>query len=165
VAVLAVVRHVVVAMIVLAATPAQADDSLFNYSVGPVFGVRLSGSKLSGPDGHRGVVGIEGGLGFGPERINIGFEHRADHDAGYIEFDPWYIIGGTLGVAVDDENNASGVFGVWEGLPVAGFDNCPDGWHNRVTVAGGYRYTGVHELFVTVKAGRMNGNFCLGVND
>jgi hypothetical protein len=150
-------RLVVLAVVMIVAWPssARADDDLLNFTIGPVFALRLSG-----PEGSKGVIGIEGGVGYGPERINIGFEHRSDHDVGYVEFDPWYIIGGTLGVAINDENEASGVFGVWEGLPIAGFEGSCSGWHNIATIAGGYRYTGVHELFVTLKAGRMNGNVC-----
>jgi hypothetical protein len=136
------------------ARPARADNDLANYSIGPVFAIKLGGH------GDWPVLGLEAGAGYGPERINLGFEHRADHDAGYIELDPWYIVGGSLGFAVDDEGKTHGVGGVWEGVPIAGFDGGCSGWQNMVTLAGGYRYTGVHELFVTVKAGRIDGKPC-----
>jgi hypothetical protein len=149
-------RLVVLAVVLVAAfaSPARADGDLLNFSIGPVFAL-----KLSGP-GSSPVIGIEAGVGYGPERINLGFEHRSDHDAGYVELDPWYIIGGTLGIAIDDENKAHGVGGVWEGIPVAGFEGGCSGWQNMVTLAGGYRYTGVHELFLTLKAGRIDGKVC-----
>lgn len=152
-------RHVVLVVLLVAAfaSPVRAEDGdLLNFSIGPVVGL-----KLSGKGDHPFIVGFEGGVGYGPERINLGFEHRADHDAGYVELDPWYIVGGTIGVAIDDENVTHAVAGVWEGFPVAGLDggNCGD-WRSVVTLAGGYRYTGVHELFVTIKAGRIHGTLC-----
>ncbi|HUS28619.1 MAG TPA: hypothetical protein VMZ53_08920 [Kofleriaceae bacterium] len=151
-------RLVVLAVVLVAvfASPARADDGdLLNYSIGPVFGI-----KLSGP-GDWPVIGIEGGVGYGPERINVGFEHRSDHDVGYIELDPWYLIGASIGFTVNEKNETTGLFGLWEGLPLKGMDrgSCY-GWRNMVTIAGGYRYTGVHELFVTVKGGRIDGQLC-----
>ncbi|HTL32052.1 MAG TPA: hypothetical protein VL326_02940 [Kofleriaceae bacterium] len=146
----------VLALATLVALPsrAHADGDLLNYSIGPVFGI-----KLTGP-GDWPVIGLEAGVGYGPERINVGFEHRSDHDAGYIELDPWYIIGGSIGFAVDDENKAHGLAGLWEGVPVAGFDGGCNDWQNMTYIAGGYRYTGVHELFITIKAGRIDGSVC-----
>src|ERR1043165_1755440 len=138
------VMLVVLALGVLS-SPARADDGdLLNYSIGPLLGI-----KLSGP-GDWPIIGIEGGVGYGPERINVGFEHRSDHDAGYLEFDPWYIVGGSFGFAVDDENKTHGLAGIWEGVPVAAFNGGCNDWQNMVTLSGGYRYTGVHELFVTI---------------
>jgi len=151
-------RLVVIVVVLLAAfaSPARADDDLLNYTIGPVFAVRVGGHA----SGSAAIVGLEAGVGYGPERINIGFEHRSDHDAGYIEIDPWYLLGGSFGIAIDDTSKATAIGGVWEGLPIAGFGGNCSGWHNIATLAGGYRYTGVHELFVTIKAGRMDGNVC-----
>jgi hypothetical protein len=144
---------VLVGMIYACAMPrlAAADD-LANWLIGPVFGLRLDG-----PGG--GTIGLEGGYGFGPERLNLGFEYRAQKAFYYAEVDPWYILGGTLGVGVDEDGKSSPVLGVWEGLPLTTGGSC-SGWHNQVTIAGGYRYTGVHELYLTVKAGMMDGNVC-----
>ncbi len=133
---------------------ANAEDDLANWLIGPVLGIRVGGTT-----NNRLVIGIEGGVGYGPERINLGFEHRSDHDVGYIELDPWYIVGGSLGVAVNDEGEADPVLGLWEGVPLSDTGNCTD-WHDQLTIAGGYRYIGVHELYVTIKAGRMHGNIC-----
>ena len=51
------------------------------------------------------------------------------------------------------------VLGIWEGLPLDNHGGC-SGWHDQITISGGYRYTGVHELYLTIKAGMMNGNVC-----
>jgi hypothetical protein len=142
---------VVVLAIAAAPSPAHADDNLENWLIGPVLGVRLGG-------GGGAILGVEGGGGFGPERFNLGFEHRSDHDVYYAEIDPWYLIGGTIGVGVTDKGDAVPVLGLWEGFPLNG-GSCT-GWHDQLTISGGYRYTGVHELYVSVKAGRMQGEFC-----
>lgn len=144
---------VVVLALVVAAPPAHAGNNLASWLVGPVLGVRLGG----GPGSHL-VIGFEGGGGYGPERFNLGFEHREGKDVGYVEIDPWYIVGGTLGIGLDSDGKAVPVLGVWEGMPL---NSGPcDGWHDQLTISGGYRYTGVHEMYVTVKAGRMDGSFC-----
>jgi hypothetical protein len=145
-------------VLVLLSNVARADDGdLANVLVGPVIGVRLSGGE---PGSSPLVVGLEGGVGYGPERVNVGFEHRSDHDFTYVEFDPWYIVGGSFGFGVDDNGDTHGVVGVWEGLPIIGNNASCNGWHTSVTIAGGYRYTGVHELYLTAKAGQMRGNVC-----
>lgn len=139
---------------------ARAEDGdLTNFTIGPVLGVRIGGGD---PNTSPLIVGIEGGAGYGPERVNLGFEHRSDHDLAYVEFDPWYLLGGTFGFGVNEEGKVNGVIGFWEGVPVIGMGNdvpC-NGWHPTVVVSGGYRYTGVHELYASVKAGTMNGNIC-----
>jgi hypothetical protein len=139
-------------LLVLAIPQLAAADDGENYLIGPVLGLRLDGGGFA--------FGLEGGLGYGPERINFGFEHRADKMFYYGEVDPWYILGGTLGFGVDEDGKTWPVLGLWEGFPLN--DGPCDGWHNQLTLAGGYRYTGVHELYVTVKAGRMDGFPCLG---
>jgi hypothetical protein len=144
----------VVLAVALAPRSAAAGD-LENWLVGPVLGVRL-GSGAGSPL----VLGIEGGYGLGPERLNLGFEHRSEKLFFYGELDPWYLIGGSIGFGVDEDGNAHPVLGVWEGLPLSGTDAPCSGWHSQVTVSGGYRYTGVHELYVSIKAGAMNGTFC-----
>lgn len=139
------------------AAPARADrGDLRNALIGPVIGLRLSG-----PDGDAGVYGVEGGLGIGPERFNVGFVHRADRELYYVEFDPWLWVGGSLGLGVDSAGEPHGIVGLWEGFPVAGnaLHDCPTGFSSVVTLAGGIRYTGVVELYVTLKAG-VSESFC-----
>jgi len=142
---------------VMIAAGARADaDSLRNALIGPVFGLRLGGHA-----GPRGVIGVEGGVGVGPERINLGFEYRDDKLFWYGELDPWYLIGVSLGIGVDSDGEAHGVLGVWEGVPLVlpGCEVRGDDFGRAVTLSGGYRWTGVHELYVSMKAGQSQ-SFC-----
>ncbi|HUQ01489.1 MAG TPA: hypothetical protein VM261_03290 [Kofleriaceae bacterium] len=134
---------------------AHADED-WNWLVGPLVGVRLGGVK----DGSRAIYGIEGGAGLGPERLNVGITRRLDQTFAYVELDPWYLIGGTLGFGGELESGELfPVVGVWEGIPLKYPDCAGAGLHPAVTLAGGYRWTGVHELYVTMKAGRAP-DFC-----
>jgi len=142
------------ALVAAVPAPARADNDLHNFLIGPVFGVRLSGPS----GGDFGVLGVEGGIGWGPERINLGFVHRAGRELYYVELDPWLWLGGSFGLGVDSEGESHGIIGVWEGLPVAGrflhSHACPFGdYESAVTIAAGLRYTGVLELYATIKAG------------
>ncbi len=117
------------------------------------------------------MFGIEGGLGFGPERVNVGIEHRSGTSFSYIELDPWFLVGGSLGVGVDGQGAVQPVLGVWEGVPLELNRRCrPEGSSDSgsdsgkealLTFAVGYRYTGTHELYLAVKAG-ISGNLCSG---
>lgn len=153
---------VLAAVMATAPRPARADLDLRNALIGPLIGVRLGSAP-----GPRGVFGIEGGLGFGPERINVGIEHRSGTSFSYIELDPWFVVGGSLGVGVDGEGVVRPVLGAWEGVPLELNRRCgpdrqaQDAKEALLTFAVGYRYTGTHELYVTVKAG-ISGNLCSG---
>jgi len=143
-------------LVVLALTwsgTASAGDSLANWLFGPVFGVVL------GSHGG-GMVGIEGGGGWGPERFNLGFEHRGNIEMGYLEVDPWYIVGGTFGFGVQSDGKPQPVLGAWEGLPLYSSSTACTGWRQVLVLSGGYRYTGVHELYLSIKAGWMDGTIC-----
>ncbi|HZJ67761.1 MAG TPA: hypothetical protein VFD36_29860 [Kofleriaceae bacterium] len=148
-------RSLVIGVLCIASSDAVAGDSrdadLDNVMVGPVFGIRLGGP----PTASRGVLGFEGGIGKGPERINLGFEHRGDTSFAYIELDPWLFVGASLGLGVDSNGETHPVLGLWEGFPVVypGYGCNPDETRGIVTVALGYRYTGIHELYMTIKAG------------
>jgi hypothetical protein len=127
---------------------ARADEEV-NWLVGPVLGIRL-GSPAAG---SRAIYGIEGGAGWGPERINVGVTRRLDTTFAYVELDPWYIVGASLGFGFTSDGQSFPVIGAWEGVPLKYPDCAGPGLHDAVTLAGGYRWTGVHELYVTVKAG------------
>jgi len=146
-------RAAIVVLALLCCRAASAGDSLENWLAGPVVGVKL------GPHGGL-VIGVEGGGGVGPERFNLGFEHRDDHDVGYIEVDPWYLVGGTFGIGVQDDGKVKPVLGAWEAVPLAISGTGCDGWRQVIVLSGGYRYTGVHELYLSLKAGWMDGTIC-----
>jgi hypothetical protein len=141
-------KTILVAVLVLWGSRAEADDGT-NMLIGPVLGIVFGGHS-----GSRSLIGIEGGVGFGPERLNVGLEHRDGKLFGYVEVDPWLILGGSLGVGIDSDRVISPILGVWEGLEIRG-PGCNSGTTGAmVTVAAGYRFAGVHELYITVKAGR-----------
>jgi hypothetical protein len=145
---------IVVIGLLVGGTANAGGSNLANWLVGPVVGVRLGGKGGL-------VLGFEGGGGYGPERVNLGFEHRPDDTTmGYIEVDPWYIVGGTLGFGVQNDGKVQPVLGFWEGLPLAASSTACDGWRRIITISGGYRYTGVHELYLSLKAGWMDGDVC-----
>jgi len=145
-------RILIVLLLALAPRIAAAE----NWLVGPVIGIHL--------DHGRGLVlGAEGGYGAGPERVNVGFERRLDKTFVYAEFDPWLVVGASLGWGIDTDGEDHPVLGAWEGILISNTNTlfdlplCGDsGWRKLGTIALGYRYTGVHSLYVTVKAGASN---------
>jgi hypothetical protein len=70
----------------------------------------------------------------------------------YATFEPWLIVGATLGVAVTNEPRVKVAYGVWEGIgvPLSAFDISEDArWDWMVSVCGGLRMIGsdVHFYF------------------
>lgn len=151
---------IVVAVLVVTRTEARADVESLNLFAGPVLGLRLGD-----PPGGRLIVGFEGGPGASIVRLNLGVTRRLGHQLYYAELDPWFFVGGSLGVGVDSRGTAHPVLGLWEGVPLTldAFHRCDTTGDLRraATLAVGYRWTGVHELYVTVKAGVTQGFGCL----
>jgi hypothetical protein len=150
----------VIAVVVLVAlsSSAHADDAAgANVMIGPILGLRLGG-----PGGSRAILGVEGGGGWGPERLNLGFTRRLGKTFSYVELDPWLFVGVSLGAGIDSDGKVSPVLGIWEGLPIR-YPECGDhGWQPVVTLSVGYRYTGVHELYFAPKAGSIyDGGICI----
>ncbi|HEX7840059.1 MAG TPA: hypothetical protein VF469_21430 [Kofleriaceae bacterium] len=149
------VLMIAIALLLVSSPRAEADG--VNILAGPIFGLQFGGST----DSHS-VFGIEGGVGLGPERANLGFEYRDRKSFGYVELDPWFILGVSLGAGIDSDGELHPVGGVWEGLPIK-YPNCDSSttkYQAAVTLSAGYRYTGVHELYLSVKAG-VSQNLCL----
>lgn len=78
----------------------------------------------------------------------------------YAELDAWLFVGGTLGVGYGGRSGWQPVLGIWEALPLPLEDGrCED--LPTVVVSAGYRWTGMHELYVAAKGGRAD-RFCQG---
>ena len=123
----------------------------------------MLGYRIGYAPGSRLIVGAELGAGFGPERLNIGVTRRLNTSFAYIEIDPWYLVGASLGVGVDEDGEAHPIIGLWEGLPIM-YPTCdysdPD-LEPVLTLSIGYRYTGVHEIYLAPKVGAgSQGQFC-----
>jgi hypothetical protein len=136
------------------AEPADAT----NWMIGPLLGLRLGGAD----DVRRSILGVEGGGGWGPERLNVGVTRRLGKTFTYVELAPWYVAGLSLGAGIDSDGKTHPVIGVWEGLPLR-YPACgDDGWQPVITLSAGYRYTGVHELYVAPKVGTIyGGGICI----
>jgi len=150
-------RVIVITIALLVASSTGADADGINVLAGPIIGLHFGGSS----DSHS-VFGIEGGVGLGPERANLGFEYRDRKSFGYIELDPWYILGVSLGAGIDSDGAFHPVAGIWEGIPLK-FPDCEESstrFQATVTLSAGYRYTGVHEIYLSLKAGASQ-NLCL----
>lgn len=149
------VLMIAIALLVISSTRVDADG--VNVLAGPVFGLHFGGATNS-----HSVFGFEGGAGLGPERVNLGFEYRDRKGFGYVELDPWYILGVSLGAGIDSDGALHPVGGIWEGIPLK-FPDCEEsntGFQPTVTLSAGYRYTGVHEIYLSIKAGASQ-NLCL----
>lgn len=130
------------------APAARADFDEPNFLAGPVFGITVPNRDGQGG----GLLGLEAGAGWGPQRLNIGFEHRDGESFGYLELDPWLVVGASVGFGLGSETGWHPILGVWEGIPLS--DICQEGGRvTMFTIAAGYRYTGVHEFYVTPKVG------------
>jgi hypothetical protein len=149
------VLMIAIALLVVSSARAGADGK--NVLFGPIIGLQFGGSS----DSHS-VFGIEGGAGIGPERANVGLERRDGKTFGYVELDPWLFLGVSLGAGIDSNGELHPVGGVWEGVPIK-FPSCHEStthYSATVTLSAGYRYTGVHEIYLSVKAGASQ-NLCL----
>jgi hypothetical protein len=144
---------------------ARADETDPNWLFGPVLGFALGGgvdqsrwrrpAPSKEPPPRRGsfLLGVEGGAGIGPQRINVGLVHRDGEALGYLELDPWLFIGASLGIGHADASGWHPVIGIWEGVPLTDPTGPDDEHHLMITIAAGLRYTGVLEFYVTPKIG------------
>ncbi|MBI5608480.1 MAG: hypothetical protein HY902_06325 [Deltaproteobacteria bacterium] len=77
----------------------------------------------------------------------------------YLVFEPWYGVGGTLGLALSSQDNKlHGVVGAWEGYggpqSLMGTPLQKAGLDLAISVAAGFRWLGgAWELYVTPKLG------------
>jgi hypothetical protein len=146
-------RAVVLSLAITQSAHADNRGLATNVLAGPVIGVAWGRGHQTGA-----LIGVEAGAGYGPERINVGFETGADRSLGYVELDPWYVLGVSLGIGLDSDLAMQPVIGAWEGAPIAGL--CEgNGFHFVATLSVGFRYAGIYEVYVTPKFGEAQ-NFC-----
>jgi hypothetical protein len=105
------------------------------------------------------LLGFEAGVGLGPERINFGGTGRSGERFYYVEVDPWWGMGASIGAGVGPRGGGHPVLGIWEGIPLISPD-CGRSSPWTLTFSAGYRYTGVHELYLAPKVGIMGSGFC-----
>jgi hypothetical protein len=137
------------ALVVSSAGQARADN-WDGWGTGPVLGYAFDrgfslGWELSGGTTHllvRGATGVFYRPGAeGPHEIGL-----------YVAYEPWWFLGGTLGVAVSNEG-PKGVYGVWEGMGLPrGYRAEQDHPQTLLTLTLGWRGIGTtHELYFTPK--------------
>lgn len=139
-----------IAVMLAATSIARADSGEDeNFLVGPVLGIGFSRASGATP-----LFGIEGGGGIAAERANVGLEYRTNTLIAYVELDPWFVVGGSLGVAFERNNDVHPVIGLWEGYPLAVSAPCGNRkWAFLATFSAGIRYTGSWEVYVAPKVG------------
>jgi hypothetical protein len=80
----------------------------------------------------------------------------------YLELDPWFVVGASVGVGVGTESGWRPIIGVWEGIPLN--ELCPgatsSGGTTLITISVGVRWAGATELFVGPKIGWMRRKVC-----
>lgn len=117
--------------------------------VGPLFGIAWGKEHKAHP-----TAGIEGGIGLHELVIfNVGSTWRGDELFSYAELDGWLFLGGTFGFGHGTRDGWQAVAGIWEPLPIVKEidPGCDDA--TLVVFSVGYRYTGLHELYITGKYG------------
>lgn len=146
---------------ILLAAPAVAhadhedEDGEFpsSASAGPTVGI----SWGTGVPAHL-IVGLEAGVGFNALLYaNGGVTYRNHELFSYVELDGWFLVGGTLGFGYGTFSEWQAVAGIWEALPLS--DNGPCSKTQIVSVSFGYRWTGLHEIYVAGKYGEYE-DFC-----
>lgn len=148
----ALVAAVVVGIVAGDASPASANHESETFPtsslIGPVVGWTWGGGARP-----QGLVGVEAGLGFNLLLYaNAGLTLRNDEVFAYAELDGWLLIGATAGFGYGTKSEWQPVLGVWEALPVqVGEPSCSN--QRVLVISAGYRWTGMHELYVAPKYG------------
>jgi hypothetical protein len=144
-------RILLVALLLWPALAAGSPGNDGNFMAGPLLGLSHSSTQ-----GWQFLWGAEGGAGAGPERINVGVDQRAGKLFGYLELDPWLLVGASLGFGVDEDGDTHPVLGIWEGAPLRDYP-CGNGHYIfMASISIGVRYTGAWELYAAPKAGAAN---------
>lgn len=140
----------VMSVLALSRGDARAEPELpTSKLIGPLFGIAWGPKHQAHP-----TLGVEGGIGIDELLVfNVGSTWRGDELFSYAELDGWFFLGGTFGYGHGTRDGWQPVVGLWEPLPfVKEIDpGCDEA--RLVVFSAGYRYTGLHEIYVTAKYG------------
>jgi hypothetical protein len=147
----------------LSMAPSVRADSGSGYGFGPVFALSADdtfsmGWELGASASVLAKASVGGTYYLKPRRDEPAFVH-------YAAFEPWLLLGGTLGVAVTHVLEPRLAYGLWEGIPVplsgALLDDPDDAggqtiWMATLTI--GWRGFGsTHQFYFTPKLWRYRG--------
>ena len=149
------------------APSARADIYDYNLAAGPVVAIRddrglALGWELGAAFGRGLVSNALTHVNVGGSYALLGTSNEGAEDLSvvhYLVWEPWFIVGGTLGVAIDTGARFHPAFGVWEGLLVElSTDEEVDPYAPHrifLSFAFGFRWWGteVSELYFTPKIG------------
>jgi hypothetical protein len=139
----------------LASAPAHAEKDPESTLIGPVFGLTWGRGRLL-----HATLGGEAGFTIAPlVSVNAGVTWRDQELFAYGELDGWFVVGATAGVGYGTRSEWSPVVGVWELAPLGIDDGCQR--ETGFVISAGYRWTGLHELYVAPKYGEVEG-VCVG---
>jgi hypothetical protein len=138
------------------AAPSSVARAQYTFGGGPVVGW-VAGEGLS--LGWETTYAYEAPLLYvsagGSYRIEAPDGPRAVH---YLAWEPWALLGGSLGGAVDDDGRGTVVLGAWEAVPFIVGELQEQSWEVArvpalvVTLAIGWRWmAGTHEIYVAPK--------------
>jgi hypothetical protein len=131
------------------------------WGAGPVFAFSSDGtfslgwelSALSKLPLLKGSVGGSYAFNAPPQQASV---------VHYVAYEPWFIVGGTLGAALLDVNRVSFMYGIWEGAPIpltgklvvdSGTEHDATTWVLTLTV-GGRVFGGVSQFYFAPKLWR-----------
>lgn len=116
--------------------------------IGPLVGIAWGKDHPAHP-----TIGVEGGIGLDELLIlNAGSTWRGGELFSYVELDGWFFLGATAGYGHGTRDGWQAVVGIWEPLPPKVLESgCDEA--RLVAFSVGYRYTGLHEVYLTAKYG------------
>jgi hypothetical protein len=146
---------------------ARADLYDYDLAAGPVIAMRDDGGlalgwELGGAFGHDLASRVLSRVNVGGSYALFGTSNRGAEDLSvvhYVVWEPWFIVGGTLGVAIDKGARVHPAFGAWEGFPIplSTDDEIDSRSPHRIflSIAFGFRWWGtdVNEFYLTPKIG------------
>jgi hypothetical protein len=128
---------------------------VFAFSTDGTFSLGWELSALARLPLFKGSIGGSYALNAPPQEASV---------IHYIAYEPWFIVGGTLGASLMDFNRVSFLYGIWEGAPIpltgklivdSGTPHEPTTWVLTLTV-GGRVFGGKSQFYFAPKLWRYN---------